>query len=245
MIFYKFIIHYLYFYNIHIMTLDLSNKLPIDFPDLSMCDFVENLNCSRNEFDDIPIIYLPISLITLNCSLVFLEELPDLSILISLRKLDCSYNRLSKLPKLPSSLRILDCSYNYLSELKNLPVLFILNCCNNKLKELPNLPILPHINFKIKCYGLPFSSYESNKLPYRILTIECINNTNKVLNNFRYTYYSLKFKKAFRKWLYEKIRLPKIEKEFSPNSIRKALEKIDVNDNDQFDKIIEFIDSKI
>jgi len=39
----------------------------------------------------------------------------------------------------------------------------------------------------------------------------------QILNNFRYLYWSLKFKKQLRKWLWEKIREPKIMKENHPS----------------------------
>jgi hypothetical protein len=37
----------------------------------------------------------------------------------------------------------------------------------------------------------------------------------RVLNQFRYLYYSLKFKKRFRDWLWVKIREPKIREKYS------------------------------
>ena len=222
------------------MSLDLSNKLSIDFPDLSECDFIEVLNCSSNTFDDLPIIYLPISLIVLNCSMVFLETLPDLSKLRNLKKLNCSYNRLKELPKLPTSLRLLDCSYNYLTKLENLPLLFSLNCSCNNLIELPDLPdlsifgnIFENIYIKIKCYDKIFRSYPCNILPYRSLTRICINKTNKILYKFRFIFYSMKFRNKFRKILWEKIRLPKIKDSFHPNNLKQILNNI--GDEKDFD----------
>jgi hypothetical protein len=35
-------------------------------------------------------------------------------------------------------------------------------------------------------------------------------------NNFRHLYYSLKFKKQFRKFLWEKVREPKVMKKYHP-----------------------------
>ena len=34
----------------------------------------------------------------------------------------------------------------------------------------------------------------------------------QILNNFRYLYYCLKFKKQLRKWLWEKVKKPNIQK---------------------------------
>ena len=38
----------------------------------------------------------------------------------------------------------------------------------------------------------------------------------QTLNNFRHLYYYLKFKKQFRKWLWEKVREPNIKKLYNP-----------------------------
>jgi len=39
----------------------------------------------------------------------------------------------------------------------------------------------------------------------------------QILYNFRYLYYYLKFKKQLRKWLWEKVREPKIQQIYHPN----------------------------
>ena len=83
----------------------------------------------------------------------------------------------------------------------------ILYCCNNKLISLPTLPknlkILYFINNPI--YEI-VKSNELNKIKQNIL----------ILNNFRFLYYSLNAKKL-RKWLWEKVREPKIKKKYNPN----------------------------
>jgi hypothetical protein len=38
----------------------------------------------------------------------------------------------------------------------------------------------------------------------------------KILNNFRYLYYSLQFKKQLRKWLWEKVREPNAKNLYNP-----------------------------
>ena len=41
----------------------------------------------------------------------------------------------------------------------------------------------------------------------------------KIIYNFCYLFYSLKFKHQFRKWLWERVRLPKIEKFYHPDNL--------------------------
>ena len=43
---------------------------------------------------------------------------------------------------------------------------------------------------------------------------DIINQKLKILNNFHYLYYSLKFKKQLRDWLWVKIREPKIREKY-------------------------------
>jgi Leucine-rich repeat (LRR) protein len=217
-------------------SLNLSEKGLTEFPDLSNYDYIEELVCSGNFISYIPISHLPISLISLDISCnMDLKELPDLSKLKNLRKLNCSCNVLTKLPKLPTSLRILNCSHNFLTELRDLPILFELNCTNNKLVELPDmydLSIWGNINLYIICYP-------HNTLPYKELNRECINKTNKILRKFRYTFYSMKFKNKFRNWLWEKVRLPKVQTNYHPSNLRLLLNDVNEDDSEKFDKVIE------
>ena len=52
------------------------------------------------------------------------------------------------------------------------------------------------------------------------------NDIIKTLRNFRYTYYLLKYKKHFKRWLWEKVREPKIMAKFHPSHLD-ALEETD------------------
>ena len=45
------------------------------------------------------------------------------------------------------------------------------------------------------------------------------------LNNFKHLYYCLKFKLQFRKWLWEKIREPKIMQHYNPKYLIENLNK--------------------
>ena len=52
----------------------------------------------------------------------------------------------------------------------------------------------------------------------------------QTLNNFRHLYWCLKFKRQFKKWLWEKIREPKIMKEYHPSYLfEKMQEDTDLN----------------
>jgi hypothetical protein len=53
------------------------------------------------------------------------------------------------------------------------------------------------------------------------------------LYNFRYTYYCLKFKKHFKRWLWERVREPKIMKQFHPDNLNA------LNESDDLEEFIE------
>ena len=94
----------------------------------------------------------------------------------------------------------LDCSFNQLTELPPLNNnLTHLSCSGNQLTELP------HLNDNLTILNC-FYNY---------------NNTNiiKILRNFRYTYYLLKYKKHFKRWLWEKVREPKVMAKFHPDHL--------------------------
>ena len=49
----------------------------------------------------------------------------------------------------------------------------------------------------------------------------------QILNNFRHLYYCLKYKKQFRKWLWEKVREVKIQQIYHPNYLIENLREED------------------
>jgi hypothetical protein len=55
-----------------------------------------------------------------------------------------------------------------------------------------------------------------------------LSNFNKVLYNFRFTYFCLKFKNKFKRWLWEKVREPKIMKKFHPDHLNSLQENEDL-----------------
>ena len=185
---------------------------------------LERLHCYSNQLTSLPT--LPQNLEILNCfnnQLTLLPNLPQ-----NLETLYCSNNKLTLLPTLPQNLQKLSCSINNLTSLPTLPQnLKTLYCLNNKLTLLPTLsqnlrelycftneltllPTLPQ-NLKILSY--------SNNPIYKIVnndTLFQIKKNIQILNNFRHLYYSLKFKKQLRKWLWEKVREPSAKKLYNP-----------------------------
>jgi hypothetical protein len=128
----------------------------------------------------------------------------------NLKQLSCRRNQLTFLPPLNEHLEYLHCSENQLSVLPPLnEKLDYLNCTYNKLTCLPVLNKSLHLIF---CLHNPIYEIIEND---NLSTLEK-NIIIKILNNFRYLYYSLKFKKRFRDWLWVKIREPKIRKIYHP-----------------------------
>ena len=171
---------------------------------------------------------LPEDILTLDISCKGIKSLPDLTKFKNLKKLYCYDNQLTSLPTLPQNLEILHCFCNQLTYLPTLPQnLEILYCDNNQLTYLPtlpqnleklhcfdnkltSLPTLPQNIIELYCHDNPiFKIVNSNILFQRIKNIQ-------ILNNFRYLYYCLKFKKHFRKWLWEKVKEPNVKKLYNP-----------------------------
>lgn len=188
------------------------------------------LFCNHNHLVTLP--HLPESLTYLCCienQLVTLPCLPE-----SLTHLFCNHNHLVTLPQLPNKLELLCCNDNQLTWLPYLPTkLERLFCNNNKLSTLPYLPKnldslfcrdnqltwLPVLNIKTTnlwsgwCDNNPIQVIIYNKTT----NIEIAKLRIQILYNFRHLYYSLKFKKQFKYWLWCKIREPKIRLQYHPN----------------------------
>ena len=229
--------------------IDVSNKGLTYLPDLSRFKQLTHLYCSKNQLTELP--PLNDKLMRLICYENLLTELPPLN--DNLDYLDCSNNKLTWLPSLNHILDYLDCSENKLTWLPslnhNLEYLYCydnqltwlpplnnklseIDCCDNQLTELP--PLNHNLEY---LYGhhnkLTWLPPLNNKLRY----LDCSNNNiyfNNlydgkkiyILRNFRNTYYLLKFKKHFKRWLWEKVREPKIMAKFHPSHLN-ALEDTD------------------
>jgi hypothetical protein len=92
---------------------------------------------------------------------------------------------------LNEKLQILHCSHNQLTSLHCNENLQTISCSNN--------PVYEFISIK--------NIYINNNYQMKPRL--------KILNNFRYLYYCLKFKKRFRDWLWIRIREPKIREKYS------------------------------
>ena len=150
---------------------------------------------------------LPLDTTEINVCNKGLTYLPDLSRFTHLIFLNCSYNKLTQLPHLNKTLEILYCKDNQLTMLPPL---------NNKLKYL-------------SCYDNYFYNENNEKYKYDVHNINII----KTLRNFRYTYYALKYKKHFKRWLWEKVREPKIMKKFHPDHLN------DLKDTDDLEVFLD------
>ena len=210
-----------------ITKLNVSN---IDLISLDVRRFtnLKELYCAHNHLTSL---YLNKNLIELNC---YNNQLTCLRLNENLQRLHCFQNRLTSL-RLNKKLRILSCNDNCLSSLHLNENLIELYCCDNQLTSL-------HLNEELEtlyCYGNQLTSLYLNKKLQIIYyyynpiheiigdieynDIDKIKQKTQILNNFRYLYYCLKFKKRFRDLLWVKIREPKIRKKYSYSYLLKHL----------------------
>jgi hypothetical protein len=209
------------------------NSLPSD---------IDKLNISFGEFTYIPDLSRFTKLRVLECSGNKLTELPSLP--ETLEQLDCSFNELTSLPPLNKNLKLIFCFNN---KLTTLPILnenlMVLSCGNNKLTIIPplnkNLVQLYCINnnivnFKLLNEKLKYFDYYGNPIRNIINSrnITIIKKQNHTLNNFKFLFYSLKYKNKFRYWLWERVRKPKIEKQYSPEMLNRILDNLENSDDE-------------
>jgi hypothetical protein len=201
-----------------ITKLDVSNR-GLTSLDVIRFKNLRILNCSYNH---LTFLRLNENLEELYCSN---NQLTSLRLNENLQRLNCFQNRLTCL-QLNENLQILCCNDNCLSSLQLNENLIELYCCGNQLSSL-------HLNEKLDtlyCFNNQLTSLHLNEnlqvIHYYYNPIHEIINTEyndvnkikqkmQILNNFRYLYYCLKFKKQFRDLLWVKIREPKIRKKYS------------------------------
>jgi hypothetical protein len=214
----------------NVLIIDMSYKKISHIPDLSRFRNLEILICNNNNLEYLPT--LPVSLITLLCHNNKLITLPYLLNNLLINNIDCSNNRLKFLPKLPINLVILKCDHNLLIQLPKLPSELENLCCSfNKLSSLPNLPnYLTVLTFNSNyIYNIVFNS-----------NIQIIKKNIKKLNNFRYFYYSLKYKIKIIQWYWKSQESFVIKKYHPKNLINLITDKN--NENDNIDEIIKKLD---
>ena len=216
---------YLYSLPENTTNIDISYRGIYELPDITRFTNLQYLNCDDNNLTSLP--ELPESLIYLSCHRNKIRSLPKLP--ANLQYLYCSYNPLLSFPTiLPTNLEHLYCMSNQLTGLPALPAnLRHLYCADNKLTSLPELPAnLQHFHCQHnKLNSMPFLPKSISSFGYYFNPIWEI---QKRLNSFRYLYYSLKFKRQFKNWLWEKVRKPKIEKKYHPKYLMENLNE----DND-------------
>lgn len=216
-------------------------------PEEHMTTFQSNYNGDIEEY----INGLPDNTESIYIGHLNLTYIPDLSRFTELRELKCEHNNLTTLPPLPQSLGKLFCYYNKITVLPPLPPnlwyldfdgnlvtnipqplppnLEKLYCRNNLLTFLPNL----HANIRIRRFF-----YDENPVEeiYRSETVQWpmdyLPLKIRIINRFRYIYYSTKLKQRFRDWLWVKVREPKIKDKYSPNNLIERISGIE--DEDQF-----------
>jgi Leucine-rich repeat (LRR) protein len=192
---------------------------------------LEYLYCSNNNLNSLP--PLNENLRILFCSSNKLTLLPQLN--ENLQKLYCSNNQLTSLPLLNENLQKLFCYNNKLTLLPQLNEnLEYLYCEYNKLTSLPPL----NINLQVLyCHN--------NKLP-KILNDDNANiteNKRKLINNIakcRYRIMCLKYRELFRRWLWVKVRQPKIQEHYHPDKLKEILDKLGEDcDENELDEAID------
>jgi Leucine-rich repeat (LRR) protein len=185
-----------------IEEIDVSDKGLDYLPDLTRFKNLKILNCQHNNLTFLPSLNQNLEeLFCFDNELTFLPYLND-----NLKMLNCSCNKLIILPLLNKNLEFIKCSNNRLTELPSLnKKLEYINCSSNQLCYLPSLnENLQTIFFSDNPIHEIINTYDKS----------IINQKVKILNNFRFLYYCLKFKKQFRDWLWMKIREPKIQKKY-------------------------------
>lgn len=236
---------YLYSLPENTTRIDIRCRGICELPDITRFTNLQYLDCDDNNLMYLPT--LPESLIYLSCHCNKIRSLPSM-LPENLQYLYCSYNPLRCLPtNLPVNLRELYCMSNQLSSLPALPAnLEHLYCSDNKLTSLPELPenlqrfhcqhnrlnsmpMLPESITSFGYYFNPIWDIQKRIIKSRegwdrydvFITIKQIN----IYNSFRYLYYSLKFKRQFKNWLWEKVRKPKIEKTYNPKYLIENLDE--------------------
>ena len=206
-----------------IEIIDVSNKKLTFIPDLSRFTKLTHLICSGNKLTQLP--PLNNELRHLNCSDNLLTKLPQLN--KNLKFLTCENNKLTELPSLINTkLTGLKCNSNKLTQLPPLNnELLHLNCDSNNIKYLPNLS---HSLFTLYFKYNPIDDILKTFV-FKIGGLT-LGKKIKILNSFRYTYYCLRFKTQFKKWLWEKVREPKIMQKFHPDHLNTLKETDDLEE---------------
>lgn len=207
-----------------IEEIDVSNRNLTILPSLTRFRNLKRLYCNNNRLTVLPSLNENLEIIW--CQYNKLTILPPLN--ENLKELHCNNNLLTSLPHLNENLEILWCADNLLITLPSFNInLHCVYCHRNNLMYLPSLnnnlqtlwckrnrlTYLPLLNNNLSIV------YDNNPICEIINgdKINIINTEIQILTQFRSLYYSLKFKKQFRDWLWIKVIEPKIIKKYHPS----------------------------
>ena len=220
--------------------LNLSKSNLKELPDLTRFTKLVELNVQTNNIKIFDGSKLPINLKKLNCcncNIEIIKNLPS-----NLQILDCVCNNIKVLDNLPHELMELDVTLNYqlyyLSVNNNLKKIKI----QNRIYDTTNN--LPFINNIENCENILIQGTLNIINKYRGAYEEFLNSSqhdndknvvffkyNRKIINFKYLFYSLKFKKLLLRW-YLKSKLLKIQDTYHPDKLIKILENNDIDDID-------------
>jgi predicted site-specific integrase-resolvase len=116
------------------------------------------------------------------------------------------------------------------------PSMKFLSCINNSLTTLPELN-----------RSLQYLNCTDNPLPTIIVHNGFIynekkrdlHNATRILNRVRFNTACWKYKRQFRFWLWEKVRLPKAQSKYNPENLIALLQNIQENDEEMFHDVLE------
>ena len=83
-------------------------------------------------------------------------------------------------------------------------------------------------------YRYPYEVHYNEYQEYiedRTTHLNQLKKTIITLDNFKYLFYSLKYKEKFRAFFWEKIRLPKIQEKYHPANLQKLIEHLTEEDD--------------
>jgi hypothetical protein len=229
----------------NISIINIAGKDLEYIPDLSRFKNLKELNCSFNLLKELPRLNDTIEVLYCHKNLLIsLPKLPN-----NLTQLYCYDNKLTKLPQLNEKLLELYCYWNDITELPKInKYLKKLYCFSNILTMIPIIPDdLTSLDFSYNpIHDIIYTRHEYNENNEEIIddndndnSIDKIKNRIRLLNNFKYSYYSLKCKNKLRKFLWERIREHKIQKQYSPENLNNLLNSMkNENDEDELDYLI-------
>jgi hypothetical protein len=235
-----------------LMYLHVSNNHLKRLPEIKHTQLIQ-LNCSNNDIEEIP--ELNQALMELTFSNNRVKRCPRLH--GNIRTLICANNSLETPPTLVHGIQILQMDHNL--RLGRLPVL--VNSLRSvsftycpMIKHIPYIHNSEHIT-KLTGYmtGVRTCNYVTSGYPTIHLNInhtplaDILANTTaynnghsiKLIYWFRFAFYSAKYRGAFRRWLWERVRMPKIAEQYSPRNLELRLNTMqDEEDEVEFDAVL-------